>query len=298
MFPLFRAIVKFCSTNRLFTYFRRRYSKKQIGDLNSIVKLRGKIRTAKFSISFYKLCLANRVSPKFISARISRSRARHSPTIERAFLNDEIEKINAQIWHTKRAYDREWTKIRNVLSFFDLIRFCRYLSEIDQRTENATNEKHNRNIQLLRKKRFGGMLSDKEKHILNLSDYSLSDTEKFVLSNGLDFCLPPKSVNREEVFAEFEILYAQLARHKPISSNELNVLKAKLSDLAHAYCGTPVDLGVFSMHKDHFQAIKSLRSNEQILITKPDKGSGVVILNKSDYIQKMGYILDDKTKFF
>ena len=235
---------------------------------------------------------------EFISARISRSRARHSPTIERAFLNDEIEKINAQIWHTKRAYDREWNKIRNVLSFFDLIRFCRYLSEIDQRTENATNDKHNRNIQLLRKKRFGGMLSDKEKHILNLSDYSLSDTEKFVLSNGLDFCLPPKSVNREEVFAEFEILYAQLARHKPISSNELNALKAKLSDLAHAYCGTPVDLGDFSMHKEHFQAIKSLRSNEQILITKPDKGSGVVILNKSDYIQKMGYILDDKTKFF
>ena len=39
-----------------------------------------------------------------------------------------------------------------------------------------------------------------------------------------------------------------------------------------------------------------LRCNEQILITKPDKGSGVVILNKSDYIKKMGSILDDKTK--
>ena len=127
-----------------------------------------------------------------------------------------------------------------------------------------------------------------------LSDFR---TETFVLSNGLDFCLPPKSVNREEVFAEFEILYAQLARHKPVSSDELSSLKAKLSDLAHAYCGTPVDLGDFSMHKEHFQAIKSLRSNEQILITKPDKGSGVVILNKSDYIQKMGNILNDKTKF-
>ena len=51
------------------------------------------------------------------------------------------------------------------------------------------------------------------------------------------------------------------------------------------------------MHKEHFQAIKSLPSNEQILITKPDKGSGVVILNKSDYIKKMGSILEDKTKF-
>ena len=51
------------------------------------------------------------------------------------------------------------------------------------------------------------------------------------------------------------------------------------------------------MHKEHFQAIKSLRCNEQILVTKPDKGSGVIILNKSDYFKKMGSILDDKTKF-
>ena len=51
------------------------------------------------------------------------------------------------------------------------------------------------------------------------------------------------------------------------------------------------------MHKEHFQAIKSLRCNEQILITKPDKGSGVAILNKNDYIKKICSILDDKTKF-
>ena len=122
-------------------------------------------------------------------------------------------------------------------------------------------------------KRFSGMLSDKEKHS-KPSDYSLFDTEKFVLSNGLDFCLPPKSVNRKEIFAEFEMLYAQIARQKPISSKELSSLKAKLSDLAHACCGTPVDLGDLTMHKEHFQAIKSLRCNEQILITKSDKDLG------------------------
>ena len=82
------------------------------------------------------------------------------------------------------------------------------------------------------------------------------------MGNGHDFCLPSKSVNREEALAEFEILRTQLARHKPISSDELNALNAKLSDLAHAYCGTPVDLGDFRMHKEHFQAITSLRSNE------------------------------------
>ena len=51
------------------------------------------------------------------------------------------------------------------------------------------------------------------------------------------------------------------------------------------------------MQKEHFQAIKALRSNKQILITKLNKGSGVVILNKNDYISQRDYILDDNAKF-
>jgi len=52
------------------------------------------------------------------------------------------------------------------------------------------------------------------------------------------------------------------------------------------------------MTKECFQAIKSLRMNEDIIITKPDKGSGVGILNRNEYNDKMMTILNDNTKFF
>ena len=117
------------------------------------------------------------------------------------------------------------------------------------------------------------------------------------MSHGLSFCLPPTSVKREEILADFEVLYAQLVHHKPRSEEQLAALKARLSDLAHANCGSPIDLGDFLMTKECFQAIKSLRTNEEILITKPDKGAGVVILNKNDYNDKMKTILNDTTKF-
>ena len=39
------------------------------------------------------------------------------------------------------------------------------------------------------------------------------------------------------------------------------------------------------------------RSNNDILITKPGKGSGVVVMDKTDYILKMKKILHDKIKF-
>ena len=51
------------------------------------------------------------------------------------------------------------------------------------------------------------------------------------------------------------------------------------------------------MHKEHFQVLESLYSNEPILSTKCDKESGIVVLYRSDYIQKMSNILDDKAKF-
>ena len=49
----------------------------------------------------------------------------------------------------------------------------------------------------------------------------------------------------------------------------------------------------FSFNSDCLQPIKSLRSNKHVLITKPDKGSGVVILNRFEYDKKMVPILFD-----
>ena len=43
--------------------------------------------------------------------------------------------------------------------------------------------------------------------------------------------------------------------------------------------------------------IRSLRQNKEIVITRPDKGNGVVILKLSDYVQKMNAILCDESKF-
>ena len=141
------------------------------------------------------------------------------------------------------------------------------------------------------------MVGSQGGHIKRRLLYKLSPTEEFVLSRGLNFCLPTHSVQREEIFAEFEVLIGQLFHHVPHCSKQFSALKARLSDLAGAYCGNPVDIGDFLILKECIQASISLRCNENIHITKPDKGSGVVIMNKSYYISKMHFILQDSSKF-
>ena len=184
------------------------------------------------------------------------------------------------------------------MSFFDLLQFCRYFAIIDKRKEGANQKKNERNLCLLFQHRFGNKVRP-NKNIVNLSDRILSDTEEFDLSHGLNFCLPLSSCQQRgsSLLAEFKILYAQLVHHKSQFVEQTAALRGRLSDLAHAYCGSPIDVKGFLMSKECFQAIKSVRSNNDILITKPDKGAGFVILNKHDYVSKMDTLLYDASKF-
>ena len=104
----FKAILKFCTTNKIFVYFRLRYTKQQIAVLNNVVRTRGKVRTLKFSAAFLKACISKRVAPKYIVARIERSRARHSPEMERAFLTDDVEKLTEQSRKLQTINQSHW----------------------------------------------------------------------------------------------------------------------------------------------------------------------------------------------
>jgi len=165
-------------------------------------------------------------------------------------MQDEIDKNRSMVSSLRTKCRSLWKEIKQFLSFFDLVRSCRYLAVIDEQKEDDNFKKNSNNLRLLFQHRFGNQTSFQKNNITNLSDCKLSDTEQFVLSHGLSVCLPPKSIKREEVFADFEVLYAQLDHHKPRSKEQLAALKARLSDLAHAYCGSHIDWGDFLMTKE------------------------------------------------
>ena len=184
-----------------------------------------------------------------------------------------------------------------LVKFFDKIKFYKYLATIEEKTSMKIHKRNESLHVTLKKKRFGNMLSCTKKNILNLSNHVLSDVESFVLLHGLNFSLPSKSICRKEAFSEFESLWAQLNHHRASSENEQSSLKARLTDLVQLYCGGEIDSRDFAFYGECFQALNSLHSNKNIVITKPDKGSGVVILNQNDFIDKIQVILDNPSKF-
>ena len=81
---------------------------------------------------------------------------------------------------------------------------------------------------------------------------------------------------------------------KDIEENEVSTqLRNELTHLANCYIYkyTPSK----SSLKKH-KILQKLRSQKDIIITHPDKGNGIFILNRSDYIKSMTKCISDKKK--
>ena len=71
-------------------------------------------------------------------------------------------------------------------------------------------------------------------------------------------------------------------------------VKTKISNLAYSYVNSynPTLLAL----KKHW-ILKRSANNKDIVILRPDKGSGAVILNRDEYIKKLSDIISDTSKF-
>ena len=52
------------------------------------------------------------------------------------------------------------------------------------------------------------------------------------------------------------------------------------------------------LSKAHVKTLSRLKKRDDIVVTKPDKGSGIVVMNKSEYIRLLSAVsIDNATKF-
>ena len=289
------AIYAFASTSNLIRYFRGRYEHRLVRDLNYVLRLKGKCVRSREEIRFLKECLQQRVVPVVIKSRVRRGKPKEPWDIEKAFLRDEVDKTGDVIERVTGDYRRKLADVLCRLSFVDRIRFCKLINRTALRLLHRTRTKKDKTLYWLRKTQLGLGQVD-HSTITNLSSIELSEVQKDVLCRGLNFGIPPK-LRKEEIKAEFEMCWNQAKDLPAFSEDRRDECKSTLSSLAHKYANASVDKSGFPFDSEHLAALKDLRRNEDIIISKPDKGNGVVILDKSDYVEKMNDILSQADKF-
>ena len=134
---------------------------------------------------------------------------------------------------------------------------------------------------------------DPDRVIHNYSSYQLSEVEKKLLAKGLNFCLP---LNTADYLAPFELLFRQV-KDDDLSKQTLDILKIDIKKIAFKSLKDYSPLKALNLSVEEYEALKGLSSRKDLVIQKSDKGNSVVILDKSDYLNKMSELISDESKF-
>ena len=115
--------------------------------------------------------------------------------------------------------------------------------------------------------------------VTNLTQYELSQEESDLLKTSLYFSIQQDKIRKSEIFTTFEKIHCSFLNNL-ISKETKSQIKAHFSYLAnfHFYNYKPSP----RILRQHC-ALQNPRKNKDIVITKPDKGNGVVILDRKLY---------------
>ena len=119
---------------------------------------------------------------------------------------------------------------------------------------------------------------DVNEHINNISSYNLTFFDKLVRCRSLQFSIPQPRISAIDIKALFEKAYWKM---EPMLADDKKELAAgALRSIALNY----IERKGPEPPKTLVKSIQQLKKRNDIVITKPDKGSGVVVMDKADYI--------------
>ncbi|CAM4855531.1 unnamed protein product [Rotaria socialis] len=180
--------------------------------------------------------------------------------------------------------------LKNNLQQTDFQQLQQFLHEKTKKVKVLTIEIHERKLQKLNKGPIGQNYETlKHKIIHNYSSYNLLPEEERLLCRGWDFCIENKISNFIDFKTDIEINTTKLEQHCHPSVFK-NICR-KIYNHSDKLITSIKKKNIRNISDEEFIALKKLKNNQDIIISKADKGNAIVILDKKDYIEKIHEIL-------
>ena len=158
----------------------------------------------------------------------------------------------------------------------------------DKTTDRVRTEQERKLTRLQRNKDKKGPKTD-ENWVRNISSRPLDKTETHVLSYGLKHSVTPKRIATESIVSSIE---AVLSRQRDISESAKDNIRSRIASTVQS-----ASIPDNNLTKDEQQALKRLKNDNNIVILPADKGRVTVVMDKTDYFDKMDALVNDKQTY-
>ena len=297
---LFVIKLKFSRNRNFHEYIREKYDGTALKTFRQLEVSEKKLSKADLDREFLFTCKANNCVPNFLKFKLYRKSLYNTEFYKnalRTLIDNELSFKYKRIHFLSKRVEQLRNSLKNT---FSSLTFNHAKVVIEKNIHNYC-----KNIKIVHSKKLNNLgispyrFMDPHDVIFNFSNYKLSDKEKSLLALGLDFKLPCYKPNFVQFFMPLEKLTRILKKFSP-DVKQFEHFQLQLKNLSYSTWSSIVKTNnnwypFFT--KEDFNTIKALSKNDNIVICKPDKGKGIVILNKTDYISKMELILSDESKF-
>ena len=255
-----------------------------------------KLTKLRLDLKYLTVCHSYNYVPKFMQFKLYRRTMLNSnwyrKTCKRLLtleINDKKRLID-----TKES-ELKISPIRNLVTLIDYIWISRVIKSNVTNYEKIVTERHDRKL-----KNLGltyNLQIDPQEVIKNFSKRILTTKEKSILSLGLSFNIPNYKLDYFDYFLKFESMVRNLNTEIQILDRDtfMSSLKQTVQHYYNIYNSKKIFSPLFSFND--LRILKTLKKDSNIVISRPDKGKGVVIMDKDEYIHKMNTLLSDKTKY-
>ena len=240
------------------------------------------------TIDFLHLCQNFNLTPTFAKVDQTKSSkwSKSSRQFTKNVIKEELQSKLKQNKSLKNEMVKIYDEIRQNCSYLRYLWILRVMTNLRRKQYENVVTSHTKKISKLL-----NIDLDVDEHILNISSYKLSFFQKLVLCRGLKFSLPQR-VTQIEIQASFEKAYWLL--EPTLNDDKKDLATATLRSIALNYS----ECKSRRVPKSLQRAINQLKRNEDIVITKPDKGSGIVVMDKTEYVRLLTEAsISDTTKF-
>ena len=179
-------------------------------------------------------------------------------------LKGEIKHKVSILARQKKEFDKVKSAIQSNVSLFDFAHVsCLFLVGNDSKLSKVR-DVHNKKLHNLGlENRY--QCHDPDKVTFNYSSYKLSDLEKRLLAEGLNYALPPIKRNYGDYMAQYELFYREI-RKLSVEDHELEKVKTKINREAYSSFDNYNFWNELNISKEEFLELKGLSSNKDIIL--------------------------------
>ena len=283
-----------------FKSIRENYGQESVKQVRDLEKFGRKIARHRNHLVFTLRCKELSITPRSLKLKcpIKTNRAREIvDKAQQQLLRERIRVINNKI----SGYKQQKSHLESELnSRFTGDLACQLTDHVTRKSESEfrkTKWRHQQKLERLQDNtaqkirrntadnvELGG--EQLKKWAVNLSKYKTSKPQESLLAKGLNFSPSPTKIPYDEY-----IIATEKACRK-LNNNEATVLRSEMAGLLRN-----VKPPKSNITKDERKAIQELKKEESILILPADKGKATVIIDASEYEDKINEMLSDERTY-